>query len=118
MPENIALTYQETTDTHCLQHHRLQDLLSFPTALELHLDAKLHLLLCRYALQTIFSGFQEQKNGSSEPRSERISVHAGTFHNFTVPDQLAAAMILPFGANLTNEIGRSSPIWVPRLVNF
>ena len=52
------------------------------------------------------------------PRRERIGVHAGTFHNLTVPDQLPVARISLLGANRTWDMGRSSPICEPRLANF
>lgn len=52
------------------------------------------------------------------PRNERIGVQAGTFHNFTVPDQLPVASISLLGANRTCDIGRSSPICEPRLAIF
>jgi hypothetical protein len=44
-------------------------------------------------------------------------VQAGTFHNLTEPDQLPVANTSPFGAILTTEIGRSSPICEPRFEN-
>jgi hypothetical protein len=50
------------------------------------------------------------------PLSVRIVVHAGTFHNFTVPDQLPVARILLLGAKRTCDIGRSSPICEPILL--
>lgn len=52
------------------------------------------------------------------PRNERIGVQAGTFQSFTVPDQLPVAKISLFGANRTCDMGRSSPICEPRLLNF
>ena len=45
-------------------------------------------------------------------------MQAGTFHNFTVPDQLPVARISLFGANRTCAMGRSSPICEPRLEIF
>ena len=46
-----------------------------------------------------------------------MAVQAGTFHNLTEPDQLPVANTSPFGAILTREIGRSSPICEPRFEN-
>lgn len=80
----------------------MQHLLRDPRALELFVQINLR------------SG----KEWYDKPRKDRIGVHAGTFHNLTVPDQLPVARILLLGANRTCEIGRSSPICEPRLTNF
>jgi hypothetical protein len=52
------------------------------------------------------------------PLNDLISVQAGTFHSLTVPDQLPVAKTSLFGAKRTCDIGRSSPIWEPRLAYF
>jgi hypothetical protein len=52
------------------------------------------------------------------PLNVLIGVHDGTFHNFTLPDQLPVARIWLFGEKRTCAMGRSSPIWEPRLAKF
>lgn len=49
------------------------------------------------------------------PLKDVTRVQAGIFHSFTFPDQLPVARYWLFGENRTWAIGRSSPIWEPRL---
>ena len=51
------------------------------------------------------------------PRKVLIGVHAGTFHNLRLPDQLPVASDWPSGAKRTIDTGRVSPICEPRLEN-